>query len=132
MTDVCLQQGRRIIILGYNCLWGRFGSRLKREPLGTLQNLPGLNIQLHTAGSDGGQQTTFSRKRAGKRFALRVSAGKQTVTVCTQGERYQPAIISRQEFLPSLNTHPLRAPIDLDSLQSPGKNGSSDFVHVTL
>lgn len=92
-----LQLGGWIIIWVYNCLCGRFSARLKHEPLCTLQNLPGSNIQLHTAGSVGGQ-TTFSRKQAGKQLALRVSSDKQTVTVCTQGECYQPAIISRQEF----------------------------------
>lgn len=97
MMDVCLQWGG-IIIWVYNCLCGRFSSQLKHEPLCTLQNLPGLQIQLHTAGSVGGQQAAFSRKRAGKQLALRVSCHKQTVTVCTRAECYQPAIISRQEF----------------------------------
>lgn len=32
----------------------------------------------------------------------------------------------------SRNTRPLGAPIDLDSFQSPGKNGSSNFVNVPL
>lgn len=95
---VCLLWGSQIIILGYNCLCGKSSSQLKHEPFCTFQNLLGMNIQLHTAGSVEGQQTTFSRKLAGKQLVLRVSSDKQTVTVCTQGECYQPAIISRQKF----------------------------------
>lgn len=77
---------------------GRSSTSLKAEPGRTSQNLLGMNIQLQAAGSVEGQHLTFSRKLASKQLALRVSSDKQTVTVCTQGECYQSAIISRQEF----------------------------------
>lgn len=75
-----------------------FSSRLKHESVRAFQNRPGVNIQLHAAGSVEGQPPNFSRKLASKQSALRVSSDKQTVTVCTQGECYQSAIISRQGF----------------------------------
>lgn len=77
------------------------------------------SIQLHAAGSVQGQKPTFSRKLASKQLALRVSPGKQVVSVCTQGACYQALIISKAALsppirslrenkalsFPSLNTH---------------------------
>lgn len=54
------------------CVCGRSSSQLKHESVHAFQNLPGINIQLHAAGSVEGQQSTFSRK-----LGLRVSSDKQ-------------------------------------------------------
>lgn len=52
----------------YACVCGRSSSQLKHESVRTFQNLPGMNIQLHAAGSVQGQQPIFSRKLVSKQL----------------------------------------------------------------
>lgn len=96
--DVCLQLGGRIIIWVYTFVWE---VQLPSETRASLPPPEPARVEYPVAYSwvSWRPATTFSRKRAGKQLALRVSSHKQTVTVCTQGECYQPAIISRQEFV---------------------------------
>lgn len=112
------------------CVW-----KLKHESVHAFQNLPGINIQLHAAGSVEGQQSTFSRKLAGEQSGLRVSPGKQINCVHTRRTLSVCHHLQAGIFPPERSSQtyiPLRAPFDLNSFPSPGENRPSNFVNVTL
>lgn len=112
------------------CVW-----KLKHESVHAFQNLPGINIQLHAAGSVEGQQSTFSRKLAGEQSGLRVSPGKQINCVHTRRTLSVCHHLQAGIFPPERSSQtciPLRAPFHLNSFPSPGENRPSNFVNVTL